>query len=181
MPPNQYLTDREALGQYVDDLIRIKNSPHVKGDNITVVKQALLEEVSDAINSKLISMLSDDEVKQLNEMLDKEASDEQVSLFFTGKIKNLQQVVTDVLVEFKKGYLSVIYDEDANKVENKSASLLTTPTNATLTESPKKTIDPTDKKTILPAPELADYLVNIDNIPSSSLSPAPLKPARLVN
>jgi len=173
MSPNQYLTDREALEQYIDDLIRIKNSPHVKGDNVAVVKQALLEEVSDAINSKLISLLSDDEVKQLNEMLDKEASDEQVSLFFTGKIKDLQQVVTDVLVEFKKGYLSVIYDKDEKKPENKIDTLTS--------EVPKKTIDPTDKKTILPAPELSDYLVNIDNAPSSSLSPAPLKPARLVN
>jgi len=173
MSPNQYLTDREALEQYIDDLIRIKNSPHVKGDNVAVVKQALLEEVSDAINSKLISLLSDDEVKQLNEMLDKEASDEQVSLFFTGKIKDLQQVVTDVLVEFKKGYLSVIYDKDEKKPENKIDTLTS--------EVPKKTIDPTDKKTILPAPELSDYLVNIDNAPSSSISPAPLKPARMVN
>lgn len=179
MSPNQYLTDREALEQYVDDLIRIKNSPHIKGENIAVVKEALLQDVSDAINSKLISLLSDDEVKQLNEMLDKEASDEQVSLFFTGKIKDLQQVVTDVLVEFKKGYLSVIYDENANKVENQSTVLSKTTIPAP--EVPKKIIDPTDKKTILPAPELADYLVNIDNAPSSSLSPAPLKPARMVN
>jgi len=85
----------------------------------------------------------------------------------------LQQVVTDVLVEFKKGYLSVIYDKDEKKPENKIDTLTS--------EVPKKTIDPTDKKTILPAPELSDYLVNIDNAPSSSLSPAPLKPARLVN
>jgi len=178
MPPNQYLTDREALEQYVDDLIKLKNSPYVKGENIAVVKEDLLQEVSDAINSKLISLLSDDEVKQLNETLDKEVSDEQVSLFFTGKIKDLQQVVTDVLIEFRKGYLSVIYDENANKVENKSASVsISAPT----IDVPKKTIDPTDKKTILPAPELADYLVNIDNAPSSSISPAPLKPVKMVN
>jgi len=103
------LLDQKALEDYVDNLIKEKNSPYVNGQNRQEIKNELLKNLSKAINKKLIEKLSDQEVDELNVLLDQKADDPKISNFFTSKINNIDQLITEVLIDFRKGYLSVVY------------------------------------------------------------------------
>lgn len=106
---SQYLSDKQALEKFVDDLIKEKNSPHVNDTNRAQVKEMLLREITAAINRRLINELTDEQVKNLNQLLEKKVSDEDLGKFFSQNIPNLVQVITEVLFDFRRGYLSVVY------------------------------------------------------------------------
>lgn len=114
---SQVLKDKQALENFVDQLIKEKNSTYVTDANRIEVRTQLLSEVSDAINRKLVSLLSDEKVEELNKLLDEKATDEVVSKFFTDNIPTLQDAVTEAMIDFRKGYLSVVYPQE-NKQEN---------------------------------------------------------------
>lgn len=100
--------DQLALEQYVEELIKEKNSPYVNKENFAEIKDMLLQEVVDAINQKMVSLLSDDQIKELNEMMGKNASDDEISQYFGKAIPKRELIVAEVLIDFRKGYLSVI-------------------------------------------------------------------------
>ncbi len=106
--------DEKALSQYVDELIKEKNSPYVTDANRAEVKEQLMQDVADAINQKLIDKLTDDQVEELNVLLDKDATDEELSGFFHSLIPNIPELITQVFVDFRSGYLSVMYKEEDN-------------------------------------------------------------------
>lgn len=101
--------DKEALEMFADHLIKEKNSPLVNDKNRQEIKNALLVDLNDAITRKFVSVLLDEDVKKLNEMLDKKASDDKIAAFFDQKIPDQKGVLTEILIEFRKGYLSVKY------------------------------------------------------------------------
>lgn len=106
------LANEKALSDYVDGLIRDKNSPYVTDANRAEIKANLLRDLSDTINKKMLTVLSDVKIDELNKLLDANAGDEAVSKFFENNIPNLEQLVTEVLIDFKKGYLSVAYEKE---------------------------------------------------------------------
>lgn len=106
------LANEKALSDYVDGLIRDKNSPYVTDANRAEIKANLLRDLSDTINKKMLTVLSDAKIDELNKLLDTNAGDEAVSKFFENNIPNLEQLVTEVLIDFKKGYLSVAYEKE---------------------------------------------------------------------
>lgn len=105
----QYLSDKQALENFVDDLIKEKNSPYVNEANRPQVKEMLLREITESINRRLINELTDEQVKNLNQLLEKKASDEELAKFFSQNIPDLTQIITEILFDFRRGYLSVIY------------------------------------------------------------------------
>ena len=105
------LADEQAMEQYVDELIKEKNSPYVTEANIQEVKDELMDSLSESLNQKMIDELSDEQVQQLNDLLDKNVSDEELSQFFTQCIPNLSQLVSQVLLDFRAGYLNIAVEQ----------------------------------------------------------------------
>lgn len=105
----QAANDREALEMYVDQLIKDKNSSQVNNANRQEIKDALMRDVTDAINAKFVLLLSDDDIKELNGLFRKNAANDEISKFFAAKIPNQQEILTEVLLDFRKGYLSIQY------------------------------------------------------------------------
>ena len=105
------LTSQQAIEDYVDDLIKTKNSPYVNDGNRAEVKKMLLDEVNAVVNRKLISKLTDGQVDELNKLLEVKTADEKIAEFFKQKIPDLDKTVLEALIDFRKGYLVVNYQE----------------------------------------------------------------------
>lgn len=114
------LNDQEALEKFVDQLIKEKNSPYVNESNKKEIKEMLKKDISDAINRKMIAELNDSQVDELNKLLDRNATDDEISKFFNQYISNVEQIITEALIDFRKGYLSVVYSpSEASAKEGK--------------------------------------------------------------
>lgn len=117
---DQALADQAALLSYVDDLIRDRKDPSVNDSNRDVVRQLLLKEVNDEINLRLVNLLSEENQKVLEEMLDKNASDEEINKFFMDKIPNLESEMAAVLLNFRATYLLPVAEQLAAEAEAKN-------------------------------------------------------------
>jgi hypothetical protein len=102
---DQALSDQAALLSYVDDLIRDRKDPNVNETNKVQVQQLLLKEVNDEINLHLVNLLTEEDQKTLNDLLDKNVSDEELSKFFASKIPSLESEIAAVLLNFRATYL----------------------------------------------------------------------------
>jgi len=103
------IADEKLLEEFVDRLIKEKNSPYVKDENRNEVKKMLLDDVADAINRKLVAQLTDKHVDELNVLLEKKVADEELNGFFKKNINNLDQIIAQALTDFRAGYLTVSY------------------------------------------------------------------------
>jgi len=103
------IADEKLLEEFVDRLIKEKNSPYVKDENRNEVKKMLLDDVADAINRKLVAQLTDKQVDELNVLLEKKVADEELNGFFKKNINNLDQIIARALTDFRAGYLTVSY------------------------------------------------------------------------
>ncbi|PIV09118.1 hypothetical protein COS31_05370 [Candidatus Roizmanbacteria bacterium CG02_land_8_20_14_3_00_36_15] len=103
------IADEKLLEEFVDRLIKEKNSPYVKDENRNEVKKMLLDDVADAINRKLVAQLTDKQVDELNVLLEKKVADEELNGFFKKNINNLDQIIAQALTDFRAGYLTVSY------------------------------------------------------------------------
>lgn len=114
---DQILKDRQALEKYVEQLIKDKNSPYVNEKNHKEIKEMLLKDVGDAINRKMVAELTNQQVDELNKLLDRNATDEELNSFFGKNISNIETIITEALIDFRKGYLSVVYKPNEKKEE----------------------------------------------------------------
>lgn len=126
---NTQAVNEQALESFVDELIKAKNSPEVTDETRAEVKQMLMNDVLQGINAHLVSLLSDEDVEHLNEMLDREATDEELNAYFTEKIPNTQDEIAKALVNFRDGYLSVDYTkDDLDDMASEPEAMESTPT-----------------------------------------------------
>lgn len=133
------VTDEKLLEEFVDGLIKEKNSPYVTDKNREEVKKMLLDDVSGAINRKLIAELDDSQVDELNILLEKKASDDEINQFFKSKIANIDETIAQALTDFKAGYLTVSYRSQQQTQTPPPASVVNKP------DFPPPAPVPTDK------------------------------------
>lgn len=64
-----------------------------------------MKEVNDAINMHLINLLSEKDQIELDDILQKNAPDEELNQFFIRKIPNLEAEIASALLNFRTVYL----------------------------------------------------------------------------
>lgn len=102
---NQSMMDEAAILSFIDDLIRDKNDSTITPGNVSQVREMLLEEVNNAINTHLVNLLSEPGQIQLDQLLDKDPSDDELNQFFLQKIPNLEIEIAAALLNFRSAYL----------------------------------------------------------------------------
>lgn len=100
------IRDQVALLSFIDDLIKEKNDQSIKPEQLAQVKAALLQELNEMINTHLVTMLPEADQRQLDAMLDRNVSDEEMDDFFVKKIPNLSAEIASVLLDFRSAYLT---------------------------------------------------------------------------
>lgn len=110
--------DQVALVSFIDDLIKERKDPNIKPENLAQVKELLLKEVNDAINRHLVSLLADKDKLELDTLLDKNPTTEDLDQFFSSKITNLEAEIASALLSFRSAYLfPVTQTKSSNKLE----------------------------------------------------------------
>jgi len=102
--PNS-VKDQIAFMSFIDDLIKEKNDPDIKPEQLPQIKTLLLKELNEKVNLHLVSLLSERDQLELDELFNKNASDEEIDNFFQAKVPNLIPEMTAVLLEFRNTYL----------------------------------------------------------------------------
>lgn len=102
---NEALMDEAAILSFIGDLIQEKRDPNITEENLPQVKEMLLQEVNNAINTHLVNLLSEQDQIELDGLLDKDPSDEELNQFFLQKIPNLEIEIAAALLNFRAAYL----------------------------------------------------------------------------
>ena len=103
---NEYLIDREALGRFVDEIIKKKPLPVNSADELPAYREKLIKALDDKICAAIFGNLSTKRLGELNEMLDRNENNPDVFKdFFTQSGINLEETIADTMIAFGKEYL----------------------------------------------------------------------------
>ena len=100
---NDYLVDRETLGQFADALItqKYQNQPVAES-----FREDLIREIDDKISAAIFSSLSTDKLNEINTIFDRNEDDPRVfQEFFQNSGIDLQQIIANVMNSFKTNFL----------------------------------------------------------------------------
>lgn len=97
--------DAAALNKYIDSLFTA-HAPNVAADKLQSYRELLLQDVLEAINTRLVSLLPDEKQKELETLLDASPTEVQLTEFFEKNVPTITAEVAAVLNEFKTGYLA---------------------------------------------------------------------------
>lgn len=107
----QNIRDDVALLSFIDELIKEKKDPNINEKNIAAVRITLLENLKEMIYTRLVSMLSLEKQKELQQILDNNGKDEEIDQIFAKNIPNIEAVIASILIDFKIAYLTPIEDK----------------------------------------------------------------------
>lgn len=110
-PDNKSMMDQVALVSFIDGLIKDRKDADITLSNMDNVKTILLKEVNTAINTHILSLLSAKDQVDLDDLLNKNGSDEELNKFFINKIPNLESEIASALLNFRAAYLYPVSQE----------------------------------------------------------------------
>jgi len=101
--------DQWELLDFINHLL-IEKDPQFSPEQLAQARESLLVELNDQINARLVSCLSDKDQDTLSELIDSDASDEDIDEFFVATIPNLEIEIASVLIDFRNAYLMDLRD-----------------------------------------------------------------------
>ena len=103
---DNYLIDREALGQFFDGLMKQKPMPADTPEQLTALRENAIKELDDRIGLAIFGSLSEEQLDQINQLLDNsESSPEAFQKFFSDAGLDLQKIISDTMTTFGKEFL----------------------------------------------------------------------------
>jgi hypothetical protein len=103
----QNVSENLDLSIFVDRLVAEKKYPeNLEQGVIDQIKKDLLSRVEDRVNMVIISNLSEEKLKEFNELMDKNISDEEMQKFCSDNIPDLAQLIASELIVFRQTYHS---------------------------------------------------------------------------
>ncbi len=101
-----YLIDKETLEEFVDELLRVKPMPVSGADGLGKVKEEMMQSLDDRINKAMLSSLSDEQLAELEQMLDRgEESPEAYDSLYQNAGINLESIISNEMNLFREEYL----------------------------------------------------------------------------
>ena len=102
-----YLLDRETLGQFVDELIKKRPLPVDNAEEINNYREEQMKALDDHITNALFGQMNEEQATALSQLLDQEKENPDVfKNFFTEQNINVEQIVADAANSFSTNYLA---------------------------------------------------------------------------
>ncbi len=99
---DNYLLDYETLGGFVDELMKSKPIPAQDTKELNVLREQNIKKLDDKITNAVFGSLNDDQLRQINELLDKDDSTpDTYTNFFTNAGINLENIIATAMQDFK--------------------------------------------------------------------------------
>ena len=103
---NNYFIDRETLSQFVDELIKKKPLPVNTPEELDELREKTIQEVDEEIGAAIFATLSDEQLKSLNELIDKgEDTEEIYDKYFTEAGTDFEKVATETMQKYATKFL----------------------------------------------------------------------------
>ena len=103
---DNYLIDRETLGEFIDELIKKKPLPVETAEELASFRETKMKELDSRISKAIFGNLSAEKLSEVNQLLsDKETSPEAFEKFFEEADVDLDQVIRDTMEAFAKEFL----------------------------------------------------------------------------
>ncbi|MDO4611947.1 MAG: hypothetical protein Q4B29_00575 [Candidatus Saccharibacteria bacterium] len=102
---NDYLVDRETLGQFVDALIaqKYQNQPDA---NLETVREEAIQKLDDQISQAIFGSLSKEQLAEINKIFDQNEENPAVfQEFFQNANIDLQQIISRTVLAYKTDFL----------------------------------------------------------------------------
>lgn len=103
---DDYLVDRETLGEFVDELIKKKSLPVNTAEELTNYREEQIKALDDKISLAVFGRLTEDQNREINDLLDRGESDPEVfEDFFNRAGIDIEAVLKETMEEFSKEFL----------------------------------------------------------------------------
>lgn len=104
------MKEQVALLTFIENLIKEKNETSLTEEQLKNTKVALLNELNQMINTRLISLLSTPQQQELEVLLKDKVSDQELDQYFAKHIPNLEAEIASVMANFREAYLMPLED-----------------------------------------------------------------------
>lgn len=103
---DDYITDRKALEQFVDELFRQKPLPANSAEELSALREETIEKLDNYIGVAIFGGLSEHQLEELNQTLDNgDDTPEFFQKFFSDAGIDLKQTVSSAMENFRKEFL----------------------------------------------------------------------------
>ena len=103
---DNYLVDRETLGQFVDELMRKKPLPANTAEELNALREKNIEALDHEIGMAIFGSLNEAQLKEFNQMLDcNEESPVVFQTFFQNSGIDLEKTIADAVQKFSTEFL----------------------------------------------------------------------------
>jgi len=124
--------DQAALVHFVDDLIKERKDPNITPETLPAVRALLLRELNTDINTHMVNLLTDDQKKELDALLNKMPTDDELNKFFVERTPNADIEIAKVMVQFRAAYLGLVPAAFADDKAGKETTLPPAPVDTPL-------------------------------------------------
>ena len=103
---DNYLFDYEALGKFVDELMKVKPVPANSPEELNALREENIKKLDDRILDAIFGSLSDEQLQEINALLDQDdGTPDKYEAFFNDAGIDVEQIITKTLEEFKNEFL----------------------------------------------------------------------------
>ena len=113
MPQKERFSSQRVLTTYVDDMITAKMGSDIDQRKREELRRELLEQLEDMIQRGVVEALSDAKLMELDQLLERDASDEEVERFFETSGVDYQEMALEKAKQFRDQYLGVTNEAGA--------------------------------------------------------------------
>ena len=102
-----YLFDRETLGQFIDELMNKRTIPVESADELGNFRESQIKALDDRITNRLFGRLTESQITQLNQLLSNDEQDPDVfQKFFEDCNIDVNNVVSESVQSFSSEFLT---------------------------------------------------------------------------
>lgn len=103
---DNYLIDRETLGQFVDELMKQKPLPANTTEELNALRETNIKSLDDEISLAIFSSLNKAQLDEFNQILDREEESPEVfKEFFQSAGINLEETISEAMQRFGAEFL----------------------------------------------------------------------------
>lgn len=106
MDQNQTITLEGMAKKFVDDLVEAKGFVNIEPEVMEQIKSDLMSRLNDRMNGVIIEHMPPANMDEFEQLLDRDASDEELSSFCRQHIPELEAKLAVALMQFKQTYLN---------------------------------------------------------------------------
>ena len=103
---DDYLVDRETLGEFIDELIKKKSLPENTAEELTNFREEQIKALDERISLAIFGRLTEDQNREINDLFDRGENNPDVfEDFFNRAGIDIEQVLSETMEEFGKEFL----------------------------------------------------------------------------